>query len=143
MKSLPALLSILVAVSVLSTDVTLAQMKEPIPSGLSKRALRKQDRRECTAQATQQNIAKRNQAEFVRKCMADKQGTRKAEAGSPSMGSRVKKWTRARIAAAKKRWSEDKEKFAECQRRLDETLQAQRLSLHKRVDFLERCMAGL
>ena len=143
MKSRPALLSILIAVSIISTDVTLAQMKEPTPSGLSKRALRKQDRRECTAQATQQNIAKRNQAEFVRKCMADKQGARKAEPGSPSMGSRVKKWTRARIDAAKKRWSEDNEKFAECQRRLDETLKMQRLSLHKRVDFLERCMAGL
>jgi len=143
MKSLPALLSIVVAVSVLSTDVTLAQMKEPASSGLSKRALRKQDRRECTAQATQQNIARRNQAEFVRKCMADRQGARKTEAGGPSKASRVKKWTAARTAAAKRRWSEDKEKFAECQRRLDETLKMQRLSLHKRVDFLERCMAGL
>ena len=142
MKSLSGFLSILVAVSLLSTDVTMAQTREPISSGLSKRALRKQDRRECTMQATQQNIAKRNQAEFVRKCMADRQGARKAEAGSPSMGTRVTKWSRARIAAAKKRWSEDKEKFDECQRRFAETLQIQRLSIHKRVDFLERCMVG-
>ena len=143
MKSLPVLLSILLAVSLLSTDVVLAQMKEPTSPGLSKRALREQDRRECIAQATQQNIAKRNQAEFLRKCLADKQGTRKAESGSPSIGSRVKKWTSARIAAAKKQWAKDNEKFTECQRRLDETLKVQRLSLHKRVDFLERCMAGL
>jgi len=140
MKSLPRYLPILIAVSLLSTDVTLAQTREPISSALSKRALRKQDRRECTVQATQQNIAKRNQAEFVRKCMADRQGARKAETRSPSMGTRVEKWTRARIAATKKRWAEDKEKFDECQRRLAETLQTQRLSLHKRLDFLERCM---
>ena len=143
MKSLSGFLSILVAVSLLSTDVTtMAQTREPISSVLSKRTLRKQDRRECTVRATQQDIAKRNQAEFVRKCMAERQGTRKAEAGSPSMGTRVKKWSRAQIAAAKKRWAEDKEKFDECQRKLVETLQMQRLSLHKRVDFLERCMVG-
>ncbi len=144
MKNLSGFLSILAVVSILSTDVTtVAQTREHISSDLSRRTLRKQDRSECTVRATQQNIAKRNQAEFVRKCMADRQAARKAEAGSPSMGTRVKKWTRAPIAAAKKRWAEDKEKFDECQRRLAETLQTQRLSLHKRIDFLERCMVGL
>jgi len=142
MKSLPGFLSFLVAVSLLSTDVAITQTSEPISSSPSKRALRKQDHRECTVQATQQNIARRNQAEFVRKCMADRQGARKAELSSPSMGTRLKKWTRARIPAAKKRWAEDKEKFDECQRRLAATLQMQRFSLQKRLDFLERCMMG-
>ena len=142
MKSLPAFLSILVAVCLLSTDVITAQTRGPISSDLSNRALRKQDRRECTAQATQQNIAKRNQAEFVRKCMADRQGARKVAAGRPSIATRVKKWTRARIAAAKKHWAEDQGKFDECQRRLAEILQTRRLSLQKRVDFLEHCMIG-
>ena len=92
-------------------------------------------------QATQQNIAKRNQAEFVRKCMADRQGVRKLKP-QPINGRTNEKLESPPIAAAKKRWAEDKEKFDECQRRLAETLQMQRLSLHKRVDFLERCMVG-
>jgi hypothetical protein len=48
--------------------------------GLTARQLRKQDRQVCTAQAVQQNIAKRNRAEFVRKCMADRQGKRRIAA---------------------------------------------------------------
>lgn len=143
MKNLTGFLSILAATCLLSTSVTLAQTIEPKSSGLSNRALHRQDRRECTEQAKQQNIARRNQAEFVRKCMADRQGVRKAEAGKPSVSTRVKKWTRASIAAAKKRWADDRVKFDECRRRLAETLETRRLSLHKRVDFLERCMTGL
>jgi hypothetical protein len=50
------------------------------PPGLSGRALRKQDRQICTTQATQQNVLRRNRAEFVRKCMATRQGERKAAA---------------------------------------------------------------
>ena len=48
------------------------------PPTLSKAALRKQDKQECAKQVEQQNIAKRNQAAFVRQCMADRQGARKA-----------------------------------------------------------------
>ena len=48
------------------------------PAKVSKAALRKQDRQECTEQANQQNIDRRNQAEFVRQCMADRQGARRA-----------------------------------------------------------------
>ena len=50
------------------------------PTTLSKAALRKQDRQECTKQAEQQNIARRNRAGFVRQCMSDRQGARKATA---------------------------------------------------------------
>jgi len=48
------------------------------PATLSKSALRKQDRQECTKQARQQRIARRNQAALVRQCMADRQGARRA-----------------------------------------------------------------
>lgn len=47
------------------------------PAKLSKAALRKQDKQECTTQARQQHIARRNRAAFVRHCMAERQGARK------------------------------------------------------------------
>jgi hypothetical protein len=56
----------------------MAQSASTAPTVLSKRDLRKQDRNECNKQAVQQNIAKRNQAEIVRECMADRQASRKA-----------------------------------------------------------------
>jgi hypothetical protein len=45
---------------------------------MSKSALRQQDREECIKQAVQQNIAEHDRAAPVRKCMADRQATRKA-----------------------------------------------------------------
>jgi hypothetical protein len=48
------------------------------PAKMSKSALRKQDKQECTRQARQQHIARRNQAAFVRQCMADRQAARRA-----------------------------------------------------------------
>jgi hypothetical protein len=62
---------------ILFTADTIAQRTAPASPALTGSALRRQDRKECNAQARQQNIAKRNQAEFVRKCMADRQGARK------------------------------------------------------------------
>ena len=55
-------------------------MAQVAPTALSKRALRNQDRDVCTKQAVQQNIAKKNQADPVRRCMADRQASRKASA---------------------------------------------------------------
>jgi hypothetical protein len=63
---------------VLFTADIMAQTAVPASPALSGPALRRQDRQECIAQARQQNIATRNQAKFVRKCMADRQGARKA-----------------------------------------------------------------
>lgn len=65
----------LVALSSLVGGVAMAQTT---PTKLSKAALRQQDKQECAKQAEQQNLAKRNQAAFVRQCMADRQGARKA-----------------------------------------------------------------
>jgi uncharacterized protein YycO len=59
---------------------TIAQTSTSSRPGLTARELRKQDRQVCTAQSVQQSIAKRNRAEFVRKCMADRQGERRIAA---------------------------------------------------------------
>ena len=56
----------------------MAQTTPTASTKLSKAALRKQDKQECANQVEQQNVAKRNQAAFVRQCMADRQGARKA-----------------------------------------------------------------
>jgi hypothetical protein len=80
MRSSVFLFARLVALSFLVGGVALAQTTPaaPVPAKLSKAALRKQDKQECAKQVEQQNIAKRNQAAFVRQCMADRQGARKA-----------------------------------------------------------------
>jgi hypothetical protein len=62
-------------------DTPMAQTAQSVsttPPAMSARALRKQDRDECTKQAVQQNIARRNRAETVRQCMADRQASRRA-----------------------------------------------------------------
>jgi hypothetical protein len=61
----------------LFSDAVAQTAAHPSPE-LSRRALRKQDRQVCTAQAVQENVARRNRAEFLRYCMADRQGKRRA-----------------------------------------------------------------
>jgi hypothetical protein len=70
----------LVALSSVLGGVAMAQTAPAAstPTKLSKAALRKQDKQECTKQAGQQHLAKRNRAAFVRQCMADRQHARKA-----------------------------------------------------------------
>jgi hypothetical protein len=74
--------ALVVALSFLAGGVAMGQTMPPAsaPAQLSKSALRKQDRQECTKQARQQHIARRNQAAFVRQCMADRQGERRKAA---------------------------------------------------------------
>jgi len=64
---------------VLSFDAV-AQTTPSASSALSGRALRTQDRQVCTAQAVEKRIARVNRAEFVKKCMANRQGERRAAA---------------------------------------------------------------
>jgi hypothetical protein len=64
---------------VLSFDAV-AQTSGTSSSGLTGRALRTQDRQVCTTQSVQQNIARINRAEFVKKCMANRQGERRKAA---------------------------------------------------------------
>src|SRR5215471_1005991 len=60
------------------TDVAIAQTAAPTTAAPSRRALRQQDRQVCTELAAQQKIVRRNLAEFMRKCLADRQGARRA-----------------------------------------------------------------
>jgi hypothetical protein len=82
MRGSVALSAWLIALSFLVGGVAMAQTMPTAsaPTKLSKAALRKQDRQECAKQVEQQNIARRNQAAFVRQCMADRQGARRAAA---------------------------------------------------------------
>jgi uncharacterized protein YlxW (UPF0749 family) len=69
------------AIVLLANNVVVAQTAQTTSTpekSLSKSALRRQDRQECTKQAVQQNIERRNRAAPVRKCMADRQALRKA-----------------------------------------------------------------
>lgn len=63
-----------------------------------------------------------------------------AQADKPSTVTRVKTWTRAKLAAAKKRWAADNAKFADCQKQLLEQRKTKRMSLHRQGDFLNACM---
>jgi hypothetical protein len=83
MRYLLVFFSISLALLLLASNAAMAQTATPASTAstaLSKRALRHQDSEVCTKQAAQQNIVRRNQADFVRKCMADRQASRKATA---------------------------------------------------------------
>jgi hypothetical protein len=49
-------------------------------------------------------------------------------------------WTGERLAAAKKRWARNKEKFSACSNELAEQNKVKKTSLHAQGDFLEACM---
>jgi len=76
--------AISLAMLLLNCNAMMAQTADTVPTASSaqkapsKWALRRQDREVCTKQATQQNIAKRNLADTVRICMANRQASRKA-----------------------------------------------------------------
>jgi hypothetical protein len=80
MRSSVLFLARLIALFSLVGGVAVAQTMSTAstPTKLGKAVLRKQDKQECARQAEQQDIAKRNQAAFVRQCMANRQGARKA-----------------------------------------------------------------
>jgi hypothetical protein len=63
------------------------------------------------------------------------------QAEAPSVGARVKGWTRSKLNAAKKRWARNQEKFIDCQKQLGERQKVKRLSLHNQGHFLEQCMS--
>jgi hypothetical protein len=65
-----------------------------------------------------------------------------AQAGEPSVTSRVSRWTRTKLEAAKKRWAENRARFKECVVELDALKKKQRMSYDSQGHFLQRCMAG-
>jgi hypothetical protein len=113
-----------------------------------RRVLRKQDEQECRRQAGHQDIRKRNLAEFMRKCMAERQGERKTAEKKEAVEQR-----RIRRGMAEEEWAEIQKvrnqerreqleqqaaKRAECNRQANE----QKLRLRDRRAFVKKC-AGM
>lgn len=63
-----------------------------------------------------------------------------AQTENAPVTNRVKTWTRARLATAKKRWAQNQDQFAACSKRLAEQEKINRPSLHERGHILQRCM---
>lgn len=63
-----------------------------------------------------------------------------AQAQRETVPQKAKAWTRARMAAAKKRWAANKEKFAACTTELREEQTKRKISTYRQVLFLESCM---
>lgn len=110
-----------------------------------KRLLRKQDEQECLRQAGHQDILKRNLAEFVRKCMADRQGERRAvekkeaaEQRRLKRGIAAEEWAeiqKVRNRERREQLEQQAAKRAECNRRANE----QKLRLKERRNFVKKC----
>jgi hypothetical protein len=64
-----------------------------------------------------------------------------SEVAKPGVSSRIKSWTRSQWAAQKKRWAEDRDRFADCQVQLRERARPTRLSPHQQKHFLYSCMS--
>jgi hypothetical protein len=65
-----------------------------------------------------------------------------AQVERESVTQRVRRWTRAGLEAAKKRWAEDQQRFSECTNELDalKKKSAKRISYDRQGRFLEKCM---
>lgn len=120
-------------------DAGLAQTVKP----LSNRALRQQDKQECTNQAAQQNMAKRNQEEFVRKCMADRRAARKKEASEESRmqkGMAAEEWAailEVRNRERRQQLEQEAAKRADCNKQANQ----QKFRLAERRRFIKKCAA--
>ncbi len=130
-----ALLVIAGDAAVAQTDLTRAD----------KRLLRKQDERECLRQAGHQDIHRRNLADFVRKCMAERQGERKvaekkeaAEQRRIKRGMAAEEWAeiqKVRNQERREQLEQQAAKRAECNRQASE----QKLRLRDRRAFVKKC----
>ena len=141
MRYMSAIFAIALGLVLAAGDGGMAQTASPEP--MSKRALRQQDSKECNAQAKQQNIARRNLAEFVRKCMADRQAERRKQGADER---RVKRGMAIEEGAAilEVRNRERREQLEkEAARRADCNKQAneQKLRLAPRRAFIKKCTA--
>jgi hypothetical protein len=141
MRYLTATFLVSLGLLIAAGDGGMAQTAEPAP--MSKRALRQQDSQECNAQAKQQNIARRNLAEFVRKCMADRQAERRKQS---SDDRRIKRGMAIEEGAAildvrnrERREQQEKEtaKRADCNKQANE----RKLRVSQRRAFIKQCIA--
>lgn len=113
-----------------------------------RRVLRQQDEQECLRRAAHQDILKRNKADFVRKCMADRQGERKAaerketaEQRRIKRGMAVEEWIeiqKVRNQERRQQLEQQAAKRAECNKQANE----QKLRLRDRRNFIKNC-AGM
>jgi hypothetical protein len=126
--------SISLALLLLVSDAVMAQTTTAASTALtalSERALRRQDREDCTKQATQHNIGRRDLAYFVRRCMAVRQASRKRPGN-------IRMWTRRQWNMVVAKWSQEKSKWADCRKQAGE----QKLTGRKSWPFLYRCMTS-
>ena len=143
MHNLLALFTLSLGLLLIAGDPSMAQTASPDNAPLNSRALRKQDRDECTKQATQQNIAKRNQAEFIRKCMADRQGERRKKSSEDRRTRRAmaaEEWAAVQEVRNRERneqLEQQAAKRADCNRQAN----AQKLRISQRRNFIKHCVA--
>lgn len=110
-----------------------------------RRVLRKQDEQECRRQAGHQDTLRRNLAEFVRKCMAERQGERKAaekkeaaEQRRIKRGMAAEEWAeiqKVRNQERREQLEQQAAKRADCNRLANE----QKLRLRERRNFIKMC----
>lgn len=137
-----SILAIFAALLVFAGDAALAQASS---APMSKRALRQQDRDECSKQVT------RYQADLFLECMANREAARKAAAKKKAAEERAankKSATQNFEATAKEHEAVNKERLAlieqervkraECKKQAAE----QKLHFAKRLRFIEKCVAA-
>ncbi len=141
MRYILATFAIALGLLLIAGDGGMAQTAAPTP--VSKRALRKQDEQVCNQQAAQQNIAPRNLAEFVRKCMADRQAERRKQSADER---RMKRGMAIEEGAAildvrnrdrREQLEKEAAKRADCNKQANE----QKLRVAQRRSFLKKCIA--
>lgn len=141
MRYLLAAFAISLGLLLVAGSPGMAQTAAPTP--MSKRELRKQDSQECNTQAKQQNIARRNLAEFVRKCMADRQAERRKQGADES---RLKRGMAIEEGAAilevrnrerREQLEQQAAKRADCNKQANE----QKLRVAQRRSFVKKCIA--
>jgi len=134
---------VLIAFTVLLTGSTVTA--QTTLTRADKRVLRQQDDQECRRQAGAQSIARRNLAEFLRKCMAERQGERtaaeKKEAAEQrriKRGMAAEEWTeiqKVRNQERRQQLEQQAARRAECNRQANK----QKLRLRDRRAFVKKC----
>ncbi|MGB6348662.1 MAG: hypothetical protein WBG10_01415 [Pseudolabrys sp.] len=139
MRDLSALFAISLALLLFGGDAGMAQTTQSLSNG----ALRRQDKQDCTNQAAQQNIVRRNLADFVRKCMADRQAERKknaADESRPQKGMAAEEWAaiqEVRNRERRQQLEQEAAKRADCNKQANQ----QKFRLVERRRFIKKCVA--
>jgi hypothetical protein len=142
MRRSMALIAMPLALLVIAGDAAVAQTDL---TRADRRVLRRQDDQECRRQAEHQNILRRNLAEFLRKCMAERQGERRtaekkeaAEQRRIRRGIAAEEWgeiQKVRNQERREQLEQQAAKRAECNRQATE----QKLRLRERRAFVKKC----